>query len=309
MVDVSVIIVNYKTPQLVAGCVRSVMKKTCCVDYEIIIVDNHSGDDIATVVERLRKEEQSDVRLKLIQLTENIGFGKANNKAIAVACGRNILFLNPDTLLLNDAVSILSVYLDKHDDVGGVGGNLYDEVLRPALSFRRLYPGIRWELSDMTLHKVESLIFRGSWCFNKTGKPMSVAYCSGADLMIRRSVIDSVGYFAPEFFMYYEETDLCRRIRRKGYRIVSVPEARIQHLEGKSFRKGNQQISHRGLFLAEQGRCVYYRKNVGRVRRAIADGIYSLSLRGLYAAGRLIGRGNTAAFKYRLQVKDEKMKG
>ena len=305
MVDVSVIIVNYKTPQLVADCVRSVTAHTRGVDYEIIIVDNHSCDDIAVCVEQLRSEERLGDRLSLIQLTDNIGFGKANNKGVATARGRNILFLNPDTLLLNDAVSILSEYLDTHDSVGGVGGNLYDELMRPALSLRRIYPGIRWELSDMTLHTVERLIFRGSWCFNKTGRPLPVAYCSGADLMVRRSVIDSVGCFAPEFFMYYEETDLCRRIRRGGYGVVSVPQARIQHLEGKSFRRDKEPISRRGLLLAEQGRRVYYRKNVDGVRRAVANGIYSLSLRGLYAVSLLTGRGDSAAFKYRIEVSRE----
>ena len=302
-IDVSVIIVNYKTARLVGNSICSVVEKTQRVSYEIIVVDNHSEDNVEEVISKIK--EKRGIAITVIKLDDNIGFGKANNEGVTIAKGRNILFLNPDTQLVNDAISLLSDYLDTNADVGAVGGNLYDEQMQPALSFRRIYPGIRWELCDMTVHKVENIIYRGNWGFNNTGRPLSVSYVSGADLMIRRSVIDEVGCFAHEFFMYYEETDLCHRIRKSGYNIVSLPDAKIQHLEGKSVEDKNKHISKRGLSFAEEGRRAYYLKNVGRGRRVVAQWIYAFSLRTLYFVSKITGRDSAEDFKMRIEIVGE----
>lgn len=301
--DVSIIIVNYKTARLVEESIRSVIEKTQRVSYEAIVVDNHSEDNIEEVIHKIKEER--NIAITIIKLGDNIGFGKANNEGIAIARGRNILFLNPDTKILNDAISLLSDYLDSNENVGAVGGNLYDEQMQPALSFRRIYPGIRWELCEMTAHRVENIIYRGSWRFNNTSRPLSVSYISGADLMIRRSVIDEVGCFAREFFMYYEETDLCHRVRKSGYNIVSLPDAKIQHLEGKSVEGKNKRIGKRGLSFAEKGRRIYYMKNVGRGRRIVAQWIYAFSLRALYFVSKIIGSASAEDFKMRIEIVDE----
>lgn len=262
--DVSIIIVNYNTFKITAECIDSVVEKTEGIDYEIILVDNASTDGS-------KEHFEKDARVRYLYQEENLGFGRANNLGLQHAQGRNILFLNPDTILVNNAVQLLSSYLDENPEAGACGGNLYDAQMRPAMSFKRIYPGIGDELNNFFFHVPEKLIYRNSWYFNHSGKPVDVAYISGADLMVRRSILQENGAFSPEFFMYYEETDLCIRIRRAGFRLVSVPQAQIQHLEGKSFQSG---VNTRRLTISEQSRHIFYKRNYPKVYGTVADAIY-----------------------------------
>ena len=226
--DVSIIIVNYRTVPLILDCLASVYALTIGVDYEIIVVDNNSGDGFQ---ERIQERFPEVVCLPL---SENIGFGRANNEGLKIARGRNIFFLNPDTLLLNNAVKILSDYLNSHPEAGICGGNLYDADMKPAHSYMVRLPGIGWEVNNL-LHGIPNHLRWGqNTQFNRTGHPMKVGYITGADMMVRRAILDKVGSFSPSFFMYYEETELTFRIKSAGYCSVSVPQAEIQHLEGRS---------------------------------------------------------------------------
>lgn len=269
--DVSVIIVNYHTSELVTDCLRSLCAQCRGVELEVIVVDNASEPGLQRKFDTLFPE----LGVKCLQLDENVGFGRANNAGAETATGRHLFFLNPDTILVNDAVSILSGYLDSHPDTGAVGGNLYDEGMNPMLSFRRRYPGIRWELNELLHNWPDRLRYGDNRRFNHTGRPMQVAYITGADLMMPASLFHGIGGFSPEFFMYYEETDLCRRISRAGYRIMSIPEARIQHLEGGSFSPDPEDIQARRR-RAEHGRDTYYRRNVPPLRRHTANLLYRL---------------------------------
>lgn len=267
--DVSIIIVNYHTSHLIIDCLKSVYEKTNGITFEVIIVDNASGDGYDKLIETAFL----DKNIKFITLPENIGFGRANNAGFKVANGRNVLCLNPDTILINNAVKILSDYLDANPDVGACGGNLYDEHMKPALSFRRLLPGIRWELSELCHLIPEKILYKGNSHFNFSDKVITVGYITGADLMIPQRILNSVNGFSEKFFMYYEETDLCKRITKLGYSVKNIPLAKIQHLEGKSF-------SSEGTFnplkieRSEHGRYTYYKHNLSILHRFIANFIY-----------------------------------
>lgn len=249
MCSVSIIIVNYKTVPLILNCLESVSAKTDGISYEVIVVDNNSGDGFQQAIQA----KYPDV--KCLPLSENIGFGRANNEGLKIAKGRNIFFLNPDTLLLNNAVKILSDYLDAHPEVGVCGGNLYDEEMKPTHSYRMCLPGIYWELNDLFHGLLDKARWGKNAQFNHTGRTENVGYITGADMMVRREVLAQVGSFSPKFFMYYEETELTFRIKKAGYAVVSVPEAEIQHLEGKSFGKQN---NRKRIELLDRGRKQYY---------------------------------------------------
>ena len=163
--------------------------------------------------------------------------------------------MNPDTLLLNNAVKILSDYLDAHPEAGVCGGNLYDGDMNPTHSYRMCLPGIYWELNDLFHGLPDKVRWRRNAQFNHTGRTENVGYITGADMMVRREVLAQVGSFSPKFFMYYEETELTFRIKKAGYAVVSVPEAEIQHLEGKSFGKQN---NRKRIELLDRGRKQYY---------------------------------------------------
>jgi GT2 family glycosyltransferase len=171
-----------------------------------------------------------------IKLPENIGFGRANNEGAKIAKGRNLFLLNPDTILLNNAVKILSDYLDSNSRTGCCGGNLFDADKKPTYSFKRFFQfSIFGEISALLLNTPEYLLYGKNAIFNHTEKPLTVAHVTGADLMIRKAVFDEHNGFDPDFFMYLEETELEWRIKKSGYIITSVPDAHIIHLESKSF--------------------------------------------------------------------------
>lgn len=285
--DVSIIIINYHTAQLIAECLKSVFEKTEGISYEVIIVDNASGDGYG----QLLADAFPGKPLRFLTLRENVGFGRANNAGFELASGRNILCLNPDTLLLNNAVKILSDYLDSHPECGACGGNLYDGRMEPAVSFRRIFPGIFWETDILASGRAERMAHGANVWFNHTGKPMPVAYINGADLMLPAPVVKKTGGFSPEFFMYFEETDLCRRIGRLGYSVVNVPSARIQHLEGGSFE--NEGIPRRQIEFYEEGRMRYCRRNLDAVSRTVADLIHSATL----VLGKYAGKSEGCAYK------------
>lgn len=275
--DVSVIIVNFKTADLIADCINSVIEKTIGVSYDVIVVDNNSEADFEEKILKVIPESLQD-NFQFIALPENVGFGRANNEGLKIAKGRNVFFLNPDTVLINNAIKILSDFLNSHPKAGACGGNLYDEHSEPSFSFQRWLPGTLWELDQFFNSRPRKLVYGKSDMHNFTGKIISVGFISGADLMVKRSILDEIGGFSPEFFMYYEESDLCARIKKAGYKIYSVPEARIIHLESKSFQSDGAWQSERKTIIFEESRKTYYRRNTSGINRAFANFIYDLNL-------------------------------
>ena len=227
--DVSIVYVNYKTALLIVDSITSVRQRSEGFSYEFIIVDNNSGDNSILLL----RDKCPDC--KIIESSSNVGFGRANNLALSEAKGKFVLFLNPDTILLNNAVKMLFEHLQSNSRCAACGGNLCDENLKPTCSLVRRIPTLFDELL-LTFYIIRpSFPSPRSLFFNRTNAPLPVASISGADLMVRRSVLDIVGGgFDPDFFMNGEETELCQRIIHAGYLIHSVPQAQIIHFEGKS---------------------------------------------------------------------------
>ena len=246
--DVSIIYVNYRTSRLLIDSINSVKEKTQGILYEIIIVDNNSGDGSLAKIQEIHPD------VITIQSEKNVGFGRANNLGLKKADGKYIFFLNPDTLLRNNAIGELFRFLELNVNVGACGGNLYDEEGNATTSFSRKYPSFLWELLGILY--IPSLCFssRRSLFFNHEGKPIKVASVTGADLMVRRSVLSSIGGFDADFFMNYEETELCLRIHRSGWDIYSVPSAQITHLEGRA-----SYIKQSRLYFLYEGQYIYFR--------------------------------------------------
>ena len=257
---VSVIIVNYNTSKLVNDCINSIYKHTKQIGLvEIIVVDNNSPNDNLNLL-------RNDKRIRLVELKTNIGFGKANNKGRELATGEFLFFLNPDILLLNDAITIMTNYLEANSDVAVVGGNLYDLNMKPTHSYRYLFPSLFTEI-DLTCKRILSKLFiTKNYEFNFSKQPLEVSYITGADMMVSKEVFDNVGKFDPDFFMYYEETDLCYRIKSKGYSIKSIPDAELIHLEGKSFNVSVER-EKRNL----NGRYLYFHKHYGFFYNVVTD--------------------------------------
>lgn len=247
--DVSIIIVNYNTLNFVRNCIESIINKTKDIDYEIIIVDNASTDGS-------KEYFIEDFRVKYIYSEKNLGFGLANNEGIKVATGRNIFLLNPDTLLLNNAIKILSNFLDENPQIGCCGGNLYNNDMQPIHSYSMMLPSYIWEINLLCGGIIEKMIWGKNAQFNYTGQPRKVGYICGADMMLKFDTLKQVGYFSDKFFLYYEDTELSYRIKQAGYEIVSLPDAKIQHLVGKSL--GGKDFNKTRIQFVEDGLTSFY---------------------------------------------------
>lgn len=217
--DISIIIVSYNTSDILCDCLDSILAHIKDISYEVIVVDNASIDNSCSVMKNQYKW------IKLIELQQNIGFGRANNLAFQIAKGEMLFLLNSDTKLIDNSVKILYDFLKNNQDTGVCGGLLLDSKLSPAFSY-----GYKLSL------KRELLSFFG---LERKPFPLSeeirdVDYIQGADMMIKREVIDKTKGFDPDFFFSYEETEWSYRIWQEGYKIKFVPQARIIHLQGMS---------------------------------------------------------------------------
>ncbi len=252
--DVSVILVNYKTKDLTINAIKSVFEKTQGIDFEIFVVDNNSQDGS---IEAIEKEFPN---INIIKSPVNAGFGAANNIAIKQAKGKYILCLNTDTLLINNAIKIMYDFMEKVENqkVAVCGSVLFNKDLTLGICGGN-FPNITeifWKFGLRNILKKQYLKYKLTLTANEIDKQSNIDYVTGADILFRKSVLDEVGLFDEKFFMYFEETDLCKRIRDKGYDIKLVKDAKIIHLEGQSNKNTLQkkEISKRSEFY-------YFRKH------------------------------------------------
>lgn len=267
MMDISVIIVNYHSAEMVIDCINSIYAQTEGLRYEIIVVDNASGDGS---VEKL--QEAFGEKIMLISSVENLGFGKANNLGAKKAAGKYLFLLNPDTILANNAMKILYDYMEAYPNVGVAGGNLLSSDGMPTPSFCREFDNLRLEKSRASwgsllgarigakLHIGQNLPMAE---FNHTDRPEKVAYIFGADMVMPRVLFEQVGGFDPDFFMYAEEEELTWRIHSLGYDVMSVPQAKIIHLEGATLNASHI-FNPRQFKMRMNGALTYFYKRFGR---------------------------------------------
>ncbi len=257
--NLSIIIVSYNVRDLLRKCLSSIGEDTL-PDKEIIVVDNVSTDGSPDMV----KAEFPGVRL--VENTENLGFGRANNAGYALSTGRMILFLNPDTVVRDSALEKMARYLDDHDDVGAVSCRLLNGDLSLQRSCRH-FPGIFTTIVNYTRLSDR---FPGSTVFGRNqmsywdyGSIRDVDVVSGACMMFRRSLLEEIGLFDERFFMYSEEVDLCRRVWNAGRRIVFIPHAEIVHWYGKSSETLKDEIVMNKLIYRHYftSRYYYFRKH------------------------------------------------
>ncbi len=224
--DLSVIIVNWNTEELLRNCLRSVYGTIEGLAFEIIVVDNASGDGSVAML----KVEFPQVRR--IENYDNRGFAAANNQAFRAMTGRYALLLNSDTVLTEGAVRELFAFMEEHPEAVMACGQLLNADGSKQNSIAR-FPTIPSLLLNMPL--LETL-FPDRYPSKRRdySHPIEVDSCIGACLIVRKSAIDGVGGFDERYFFFFEETDWARTMRQAGGKIYHVPTARIYHLQGKS---------------------------------------------------------------------------
>ena len=220
--DCSTILVSYNTYTLTVEAVSSALAAAASLSHEVIVVDNASPDRSA---DRLREAFAQDSRVHVIANEENRGFSAANNQGAARASGRNLFFLNPDTIVHGDAIHTLSLFLDAHPEVGAIG----PLVLNPDGSH---------QVSTSNMDSYASILARSFPLRprqpERSATPRQVDIINGCALALRRRSFDAVGGWDERYFMYAEENELCMALLRNELVNVQVPSAVITHYGGQS---------------------------------------------------------------------------
>jgi N-acetylglucosaminyl-diphospho-decaprenol L-rhamnosyltransferase len=259
MLDLSIIIVNWNTRDLLIQCLRSIYETINTLSFEVIVVDNASTDDsVAVTRERFP-------HVKILENQDNVGFARANNQATLASQGRYMLFFNSDAILLPNAAQALFDLAEANPHAGIVGAQLRN----PDGSFQAShtpFPDLWKEF--MILSGLGRLIL-GRWYPSygpeENRGPQVVDYVEGACLLVRRSAFGEVGGLDEDYFMYAEEVDWCYAMKENGWQVWYQPAARVIHLGGGSSQNRRTQ-KESNLY---KSRVRFFRKHYGRLAAAI----------------------------------------
>ena len=256
--DVSVVIVSWNTREILRGCLRSVFDQTQSVSFEVFVIDNNSHDGSAEMV-------RADFpTVKLIANAQNRGFAAACNQGLRASSARYILLLNPDTLVLDDAISRCVRYADINIGVGVVGCQVLeneDRITPTGFSFPSPL-NVFLALSGLSRAFPRSRFFGRpelSWWDRHSERDVDVV--TGMFMLVRREAIAQVGLMDEAYFVYSEEADWCYRFSQAGWRRVFTPSARIVHLDGGA--KSTSQASKKMFVQLQKSTMIYHRKNLG----------------------------------------------
>lgn len=251
--DVSIIIVNYNTKELLFNCLNSILQNTKDLSFEIIVSDNSSTDGS---LEMLAQYFPSVI---VIANKKNLGFGAANNKGLSKAKGKYIFYLNSDTLLLNNAIKFFFDYWENNDDlnIGALGSNLLDKdlnIIHSAGEFptpvhelklisRDVYRSYRTTIRFVTkLYIIKRIFFPSKTktetipCKQAFPYYGEVQYITGADLFVKNN---AAAKFDERYTLYYEDTDLCMNLHLHEKKLLLISGPKIIHLKGKSNKLTN----------------------------------------------------------------------
>jgi GT2 family glycosyltransferase len=230
-VDLSILIVNWKSAHYLGPCLRSVYQNTAGLDFEVIVLDNASYDGSAELV---RTDFPNVI---FVQSEENLGFTKGNNVAFRYAVGDTILLLNPDTEVLPDAIPHLFSQLHAIPDAGAIGCRLLNSDGSTQTTCVQAFPTLWNQILDIGLLK-RTFPTWNLWgmrpLFRNPESPVAVDMICGACIMIKRALFEKVGLLSTEYLMYGDDLDLCYKIKRAGYAVYYTGEAAVTHHGGKS---------------------------------------------------------------------------
>lgn len=235
--NVSIIIVNYNTCSLLRDCLMSLYAQTTGITFEVIVSDNGSSDGS---IEMIKSEFPQVI---LIENNANLGFGAANNRALDIAKGKYIFYLNSDTILLNNAPKLFYEYFESHQDekIGALGANLLDKDNNVIHSFGE-FAGFKLSIKQLAKMQITNFILSCFYILHITPNRFAhsdktdfylgeVDYITGADLFLLN---DSNARFDENFFLYFEEADLQRQLHSQGKKRILIDGPQIQHLCGGS---------------------------------------------------------------------------
>ncbi len=253
-IDVSIIIVSFNTLKLTSACIESVFEYTKGVRYEVIVIDNNSTDGSVSYFQKLAKRK----KITFINNTENVGFASANNQGFKIAKGSSFLLLNSDTKLESDAISSVFHTLFSSPQVGIASCALRNEngtVQASGGYFPTISRLFTWMFFVDDLPLIGPLLPSYHPKLSYFSNKHRQEWITGAFFMIKRTVVDSVGGFDPDYFMYVEEMDFCFRASKKGFAVLFDPADHVIHY-------GQASGSSKGALIQElKNLTVFYKKH------------------------------------------------
>jgi len=224
--DLSIIILNYKSAGLTRQCLKSIREASPDIDLEVFVVDNNSGDNVIKMV------EDQFPKVKTLAAPYNMGFAAGNNLGMKKASGRYIMILNPDITVSPGSLEKMIKYMDEHERVGLIAPQLLnpDKTVQrscyqfptPMIPIYRRTPFGKTDSGKAIIKKY----LMDDWDHQDAKE---VDWCLGASLMIRKKAIEEVGMFDERYFMYFEDADWCRRFWSAGWKVVYFPEVKMIH--------------------------------------------------------------------------------
>lgn len=229
MVDISFIIVNWNTRNILMDCLDSIYKTVTDIEWEIYVVDNNSTDGSQAEVKKRFPE------VKLIENETNTGFGYANNQALRIMQGRFAVLLNSDAVLKENSVKRLLAFMTTTPSAGIAGVQLLNDDGSRQNSIDN-FPSTETEIFNKSILR---LFFPGKYpSKNMSYKdPIEVDSVIGACMIVSKEAMDDVGVFDEDYFIFLEETDWCFRMNKKGWKVYHVPDAEVFHLSGHSKKR------------------------------------------------------------------------
>jgi GT2 family glycosyltransferase len=259
-VRLSIVVVSWNTRDLLATCLASLNAtpgRPAQIDgipSEVFVVDNASADGSPAMV------HERFPWVHLIVNDDNVGFARANNQALPHCSGEYVLLLNPDTEVRSRAIQRLVEFMETHPDAGAAGARLLYPDGRLQVS---CHPAPTLAREVWRLLHLDAVAAYGSYRMAEWSQhtPRQVDVAQGACLLLARAALERIGGFDERYFIYSEEVDLCRRLRRAGWPVWWVPTATVVHHTGQSTR-----LAAEAMFVRlYQGKILYFRKHEGRL--------------------------------------------
>ncbi|OHB57269.1 MAG: hypothetical protein A2173_02840 [Planctomycetes bacterium RBG_13_44_8b] len=256
--EISIIIVNYNRCDLLTNCLKSILDNPPKRTFEIIVVDNAGTDN------SVQNVEQNFKNVKLIKNQTNRGFAAANNQAIRQACGKFILFLNSDTIVLKNAIDSLAEFLEKKPQAALCAPKLLntDGSLQPNVYHFTTFRSI---LARYTIFKYLGLFKKSRDFYKMRGFSydaiIQIDRPMGAAMMAVKNALEKISNFDENFFFYFEDADLCLRLKKTGLEIYFIPNAQIIHIGQASSKSLG---SHKTDMMFYKSMLHYFRKHKGR---------------------------------------------
>lgn len=235
--DLSIIIVNYNTAAKAMNCLRSIYATANPFDFEVILVDNNSTEPLDNLLATFPQ-------ITLIRNDKNLGMGAGNNVGIRQASGEYVLILNADTEFIGSGMADLLDFIKHNPDVGIVGPKLiYPDGERQISCYR--FPSLLMPIYRRTFLGKLNAQYLDDYLYQRSNldEPLEVDWIMGSCLLLSRELLNKLGGFDERFFMYFEDTDLCRRIKQLGLKAIYNPTVTVKHYHGRASAKEHWSIS------------------------------------------------------------------